>query len=140
MRTVYDRIRHSILFELIGLIIVTPLGGFAFDQPMHDFGVVALVSTSIAMFWNYAFNYGFDLMLMRKFGITTKTFKLRVFHAVAFEAGLLSLLVPFISWYLDVAIWIAFMMDVSLAGFYLVYAFIFNWGYDLVYPAPMANR
>ena len=29
------------------------------------------------------------------------------------------------------------MMDVAFALFYLIYAFIFNWIYDLVFPIPV---
>ena len=28
------------------------------------------------------------------------------------------------------------MMDLGFAGFYLVYAFVFNWAYDVVFPIP----
>ena len=48
MRTVRDRIRHAISFEIIGLILVVPLGALAFGMPMHDIGLVSLVSATIA--------------------------------------------------------------------------------------------
>jgi len=136
MRNTRDRIRHSILFELIGLITVTPLGGWVFGVPISHFGVVAVVSTSLAMGWNYAYNLGFDHAMLRLTGSVKKTLRTRIIHAGLFEFGLLCLLVPFIAWYLDVPLWQAFVMDVSLAGFYLVYAFVFNWAYDIVFPVP----
>ena len=40
MRTPADRIRHAIAFEVIALLIVTPLGALVFDQPLLDIGVV----------------------------------------------------------------------------------------------------
>ena len=52
MRNTRDRIRHSVLFELIGLMTVTPLGGWVFGVPIGHFGVVAVVSTTLAMGWN----------------------------------------------------------------------------------------
>ena len=136
MRNTRDRIRHSILFELIGLITVTPLGGWVFGVPISHFGVVAVVSTSLAMGWNYAYNLGFDHAMLRLTGSVKKTLRTRIIHAGLFEFGLLCLLVPFIAWYLAVPLWQAFLMDVSLAGFYLVYAFVFNWVYDIVFPVP----
>lgn len=136
MRNTRDRIRHSILFELIGLITVTPLGGWVFGVPISHFGVVAVVSTSLAMGWNYAYNLGFDHAMLRLTGSVKKTLRTRIIHAGLFEFGLLCLLVPFIAWYLDVPLWQAFVMDVSLAGFYLAYAFVFNWVYDIVFPVP----
>jgi uncharacterized membrane protein len=136
MRNTRDRIRHSVLFELIGLITVTPLGGWAFGVPISHFGIVAVVSTSLAMGWNYAYNLGFDHAMLRIYGDVRKSLRARIVHAGLFEFGLLCLLVPFIAWYLDVPLWQAFVMDVSLAGFYLVYAFVFNWIYDIVFPIP----
>lgn len=136
MRNTRDRIRHSVLFELIGLITVTPLGGWVFGVPISHFGVVAVVSTTLAMSWNYAYNLGFDHALLRLTGSVKKTLRTRIIHAGLFEFGLLCLLVPFIAWYLAVPLWQAFVMDVSLAGFYLVYAFVFNWVYDIVFPVP----
>ncbi len=52
MRTARDRIRHAALFEIIALVIVTPLGGMLFGIEIQHFGIVAAVSTTIAMVWN----------------------------------------------------------------------------------------
>ena len=134
MRTARDRIRHSVLFEAVALTIVVPLGRLLFGVDPLQFGVVAVVSTTIAMSWNYVFNLGFDYALLRAGQSLHKTVQIRVLHAVLFEGGLLLLLVPFIAWYLQVSLWDAFVMDVVLAGFYLVYAFAFNWAYDGVFP------
>jgi uncharacterized membrane protein len=27
-------------------------------------------------------------------------------------------------------------MDLAVAGFYVVYAFVYNWAYDIVFPVP----
>lgn len=136
MRSTRDRMRHAIMFELIALVIVAPLGGAVFGVAMGHFGVIAVVSTTIAMAWNYAYNLGFDHALVGLGESLHKTMPVRVLHAALFELGLLCLLVPFIAWYLEVSLWPAFIMDVALAGFYLLYAFAFNWIYDQVFPLP----
>lgn len=136
MRTTADRLRHAALFELIGLIIVTPLGAWVFGLPIHGVGVVAAVSATIAMVWNYLYNLVFDLGLRRATGTTLKTQPVRVIHAVLFEAGLLVLLLPFIAWYLEIGLFEALVMDASFSLFYVVYAYAFNWGYDVVFPVP----
>jgi uncharacterized membrane protein len=41
---------------------------------------------------------------------------------------------PFIAWYLGVSLLTAFWMDAAFSVFYLVYAFVFNWAYDLIFP------
>jgi uncharacterized membrane protein len=134
MRSARDRVRHAVMFEAVALAIVAPLGGLLFGVDLLHFGMVAVVSTTIAMGWNYVFNLGFDHALLRAGRSLHKTVQIRVLHAVLFEGGLLLLLVPFIAWYLQVPLWDALVMDLTLAGFYLVYAFAFNWAYDGVFP------
>ena len=136
MRTAADRIRHAISFELIGLALIIPLGSWAFAVPVTDIGIVGVVSATLATAWNYLYNLGFDHLLRRYAGTTLKTVPMRIIHAILFEAGLLLVLMPFIAWYLDISLWQAFVMDVGFALFYLIYAFIFNWAYDRLFPLP----
>lgn len=136
MRSPLDRLRHALLFEIVALLLVVPLGAAVFHLPMQDVGVVALASATIAMLWNVAYNWAFDLALRRLRETTDKTVRIRVAHAVAFEAGLLVVLMPFIAWYLGITLWQALVMDVSFALFYVVYAFGFTWAYDALFPLP----
>ncbi|MCA1298762.1 PACE efflux transporter [Stappia indica] len=136
MRTTGDRIRHALSFEIIGLLTIAPLGGWAFGVPLEAIGLVAIVAATIATLWNYIYNFLFDHAMLRIVGDVRKSLAVRVGHAVLFEAGLLALLMPFIAWYLDISLLAAFKMDLFFALFYLVYAFIFNWAYDLIFPIP----
>jgi uncharacterized membrane protein len=136
MRTISDRIRHALSFEIIGLLLIIPIGAFAFGLSMEDIGVVGVVSSLVATAWNYLYNLGFDHAMQRLKGTTQKSTTIRVAHAVLFELGLLIALIPFIVWYLDVSFMHALVMDVSFALFYVVYAFVFNWGYDRLFPLP----
>ncbi|WP_375172800.1 PACE efflux transporter [Pseudooceanicola sp.] len=136
MRSFPDRLRHAISFELLALAIVIPLGALFFDVPMKHFGVVGVVSATLATLWNMVYNTLFDLVLRRRTGSTLKSPRVRLLHAALFEVGLLMVLLPFIAWYLGVTLWEAFVMDVALAAFYFAYAYIFNWGYDRLFPLP----
>ncbi|WP_127090773.1 PACE efflux transporter [Aquabacter cavernae] len=136
MRSPGDRIRHAVSFEIIGLLLVTPLGALAFQMPLHEMGVVTLVSATLATLWNYIYNWGFDIALDRIIGTTLKSGPVRVLHAIVFEVGLLIVLMPFIAWYLSVSLWQAFVMDLSFALFYMLFAFAFNWAYDRIFPLP----
>lgn len=136
MRTTRDRIRHAISFEIIGLILVTPFGAWAFGLPMHDIGVMGIAGATIATLWNYVYNLGFDHIMQWLAGDTRKTTLVRMLHAVLFEAGLLLVLLPLFAWYLGISLWQAFLMDVSFALFYMGYAYVFNWAYDRLFPLP----
>ena len=140
MRTVWDRVRHALMFEIFGLILVIPLGALVFAMPMEDIGVVGVVSATLAMAWNYVYNLIFDTILRRSTGTTLKSVRMRVTHAVLFELGLLVVLMPFIAWYLGITLLHALMMDISFALFYMGYAFVFNLAYDKIFPLPEWQR
>tara|TARA_R110002096_G_scaffold52131_2_gene135992 strand:+ start:247 stop:687 length:441 start_codon:yes stop_codon:yes gene_type:complete len=136
MRSALDRLRHALSFEIIALILVIPAGAILFDVPLHDFGVVGIFSATLATLWNLGYNVLFDLALQRLTGTTLKSRIVRVLHALAFEAGLLVVLLPFIAWYLGISLWDAFVLDIALAAFYIVYAYVFNLIYDTLFPLP----
>ena len=136
MRSAFDRLRHAISFEVIALILVIPAGAILFNVPLHDFGVVGIVSATLATLWNLGYNVLFDLALQRLTGTTLKSRIVRVLHALVFEAGLLMVLLPFIAWYLAISLWDAFVLDIALAAFYLVYSYVFNLIYDTLFPLP----
>lgn len=136
MRTTRDRIRHAISFEIIGLLLVVPLGSLGFAIHVADLGVVAVIAATVATLWNYAYNFLFDQVMKRWKGSVHKTVSDRIWHAVLFEAGLLLVTLPLFAYALGIGLWQALVMDVAFALFYLVYAFAFNWLYDLVFPLP----
>ncbi|ARR51530.1 PACE efflux transporter [Photobacterium damselae] len=137
MRTRAQRIGHAIGFEVIGLIlIVGVLSQFGFDQS-HS-GMMAIVVTIVATFWNYAYNVLFDNYLKRKYGSIHKTQKMRLVHTVLFEAGLLVVTTPIVAVMMDLNLWDAFLLDVGMALFYLVYAYIYNWIFDKLFPPQVA--
>lgn len=136
MRTSWDRLRHALLFEIIGILLVTPLAMLVLGMSLEHAGVVAVGSALIAMLWNYVYNWGFDTVMLRRTGNTLKGPLLRIFHAALFEIGLLIVLAPFIAWWLGVSLWAAVLLDIGFAAFYMGYAYVFNWGYDRIFPLP----
>lgn len=140
MRRTADRLRHAVGYELSALILITPLGALVYDKPLADMGLVALISAGLAALWVYLYNLLFDLAMLRLRGSVHKTVPIRVFHAILFEIGMLLLLLPFIIWYLGIGLLEAFLMDVTFAGFYVVWAFTYNWIYDVVFPIPETGK
>jgi uncharacterized membrane protein len=136
MRSTADRIRHAICFEVIGILIATPLGAFVFHLHAGDSAVIVVGSATVAMLWNYVYNLGFDHALKALGRSTEKTLSIRIGHAVLFEIGLLLMLMPVIALYLGITLWEALVMDLSFAAFYMGYALVFNWVYDRVFPLP----
>ncbi|WP_297110634.1 PACE efflux transporter [uncultured Devosia sp.] len=140
MRSAADRIRHAISFEIIGILLATPLGAFVFQLHAGDSAVIVIGSATIAMAWNYIYNLGFDHALKALGRSTEKTLVARIVHAVLFEIGLLLMLMPLIALYLGISLWEALVMDLAFALFYMGYALVFNWAYDRLFPLPEWDR
>lgn len=140
MRTTLDRIRHAILFELVGLVLMIGGGSILTGFDAHSLGVIGVVSSLVATAWNYVYNLGFDRAMLRLRGSVLKTHPLRALHALLFEGGLLVLLLPFVAWMLGVSLWQAFLFDLAIAVFYIVYGYAYNWVYDRVFPMPEARE
>ena len=140
MRSFPDRVRHTVLFEVLGLALVIPGGAMLFNLPATHMGVIGVGSATVATLWNFVYNLGFDHAMLRFFGHTRKSLKTRVVHVLLFEGGLLAMLIPPIAWYLGITVWQALMMDMAIVGFYLVYTFVYNVAYDRVFPVPQAMR
>ncbi|WP_354684983.1 PACE efflux transporter [Cupriavidus necator] len=136
MRNTRDRIRHAIGFEAIGLLIFAPLASWVFGYGLHQMGLLGAVASLIAAGWNYLYNLLFDKAMLRITGQVRKSVLVRVLHAILFELGLLVVFLPSVAWYLDISLLDALIMDIAVAGFYMVYALVYNWLYDIVFPVP----
>lgn len=137
MRTTKDRIRHTLLFEAIALVLSTAVAALVLENSVTEIGSLALTLSLIAMGWNYVYNLWFDhwqhLTPPHK-----RSFKLRLVHVMGFEGGLLIATLPLVAWWLNMPLWHAFLTDISFTLFFMVYAFAFNWAYDQVFPVSVA--
>ncbi len=136
MRSVADRIRHAVCFELLGVLLVTLLSGWVFSTEASHFGPLALLLSLIATLWNYLYNLAYDHFLLRLRGRVQKTLWERVWHAFWFEFGMLVITLPLVMAWLDYTFQLALTMSLSLMGFYLLYTYVYNWAYDRLFPLP----
>ena len=138
-RNLFDRIRHALLFEAIGLMIIIPSSALLFNKPLAHMGVVGIGSATIATVWNFTFNICFDRWMRQLYGHINKSFLVRLLHTVLFEAGLLLILLPLIAWYLNMSLLDTLLLDLAIVAFYLVNNFVFNVVYDRVFPVAGKN-
>ena len=124
-----ERIFHSLLFEVIALILLIPLGSLLSDIDMKSMTGLAIALSLMAMCWNYVYNVFFD----KYFGTNRigRSVVMRIGHAIVFEIGLLVVTLPAIMWMLNIDFIRALMLDMGMLVFFIVYAMMFNWCYDL---------
>ena len=135
MQGIRRRIVFVTLYELIA-IVATSAGLAAFsDSGLQRAGVAAVVSSAVAVVWNVVFNTLFERWEARQ-TVRGRSLARRAAHAIGFEGGLVVTLVPFFGWWLDITLWQAFVLDLGLLLFFLVYTFVFNWVFDRAFGLP----
>jgi len=136
MRTFRDRVRHTIIFEVVALLLMATAGSWFAGRSALAMGVMSLMFSVIVMAWNLVFNWLFDTWEQRYRPGRRRGVALRVTHAVLFEAGLVLVGIFVIAWWLDMTLWQALVLDLGFALFFAAYAFAYNWAYDVVFPLP----
>lgn len=136
LRSFADRCRQVALFELFGLLLITPPFAWASGMPLMDSGALMALMALIAALWNGAYNTSFDWLDGRLSGRTAdrRPTRWRVVHALGFELGLLALTLPVLMWWTGMGWLEALIADLVLAFAYVVYAFVFNLCYDRAFP------
>ena len=129
------RVVYVSIYELIAIAVATlGLAQFSSHGVAHA-GVMAVVSSGIAVAWNFIFNTLFERWEARQV-VRGRSLRRRVAHAVGFEGGLVFTLVPLFAWWFEITLWQALVMDLGLVVFFLCYTFVFNWGFDQVFGLP----
>jgi uncharacterized membrane protein len=136
LRTPADRLRQVALFELGGLLLITPPFMWFAKLPLWDsIGLLALIAL-LAALWNASYNTAFDWVEGRLTGRTAdkRPARLRVLHAFGFELGILAFSLPLIVAWTGLGWFVALVADIGLAVAYVIYAFFFNLAYDFWFP------
>lgn len=129
-KSITERIFQAVGFELLAILICTPLLAWLMKKPMLEMGAVTVLIALLALGWNVVFNRYFDRMLERM-NVAHNAW-VRVVHALLFEGGLIVMGVPLIAWWLSVSLWQAFLLDIGVLLFFLPYTYVYHWGYDVL--------
>ena len=136
LRSTRERIFQAVLYEAIGLALLTPAYSFALGLPLdNSFLTMAMVSGVVVM-WSAIFNSVFDRIVLRMTGLAAdrKTQRLRILHAVFYETSITIFAVPIIAFMSGQGWLVAFLADLGFTVLYLVYTYVFHLVYDRVRP------
>jgi uncharacterized membrane protein len=129
------RVLQAILYEVIAIAFVGPALSFAFNEPSTSTFGLAVVLSTIALTWNYAFNWMFERWESRQ-TVRGRSVTRRLAHGAGFEGGLAIILIPVMSLWLDISPTAAFVANLGLLVFFFVYAIAFTWAFDRVFGLP----
>ncbi|TDR71093.1 PACE efflux transporter [Paludibacterium purpuratum] len=128
-KSTLERSLQAIGFEMLALVLVTPLFAWLMGTSLTSMGGLALANCLVALAWNVLFNAGFDRVLSALGW--EKTARVRVGHAVLFEGGLVLVCIPLAMAWLSLDLWAALKLDVGLNLFFLPYTYLYHWLYDV---------
>ncbi|MET3058781.1 PACE efflux transporter [Serratia sp. CY54717] len=135
MQGVKRKLVYVTAYEIIGMAIsalgLALLSGHA---PIST-GPLAVVITTIAVSWNFIYNYLFEWWESRQVS-RTRTLKRRILHAVGFQLTLVVYLIPLIAWWMGITLWQALLLDMALIVIIPCYTFLFNWAFDKLFGLP----
>jgi uncharacterized membrane protein len=133
------KIFYAISFEAGGVflsVIVLQFITTAGPASSLTFGIMTSI---IAMLWSVCFNTIFEAWEARQ-TVRGRSKARRVAHAVLFEVTLLSIFLPLTMWWFSVSVFEAFLIEIGLTLAFMVYTYVFTWGFDRVFGLPVSAR
>jgi uncharacterized membrane protein len=135
MTPLQRRVLQALLYEGIAVAVVAPTLTWVFGSPPLAALALTLVTSAVALAWNYVYNALFERWEARQ-AVRGRSAARRLAHSAGFELGLVVLLVPLIAWWLDVTLWQALLADLGLMAFFFFYTMAFTWAFDRVFGLP----
>ena len=140
MQGLKRKLVYVTLFELIAVCMSSVLLSLISTRDSHVYAAMAAIASSaIALVWNLAYTSVFEYWEARQ-AKKGRGLLRRVVHALGFEFGLVVLLVPLFAYLLGLSLWDAFVYDLGLMVFFMVYTFLFNLGFDHVFGLPASAQ
>jgi uncharacterized membrane protein len=137
MQGIQRKIVYVTLYEAIAIACTTAgLAGLGHHDTAAA-GVAAILASATAIAWNVIYNTLFEAWEARQ-AKGGRSLLRRVVHAIGFEGGLVLAIVPMFAWALGTSLVDAFLLDLGLVVFFVIYSFVFNWAFDLVFGLPTA--
>ncbi|MBH2929774.1 PACE efflux transporter [Serratia marcescens] len=135
MQGVKRKLVYVTAYEIIGMAISALGLALLSGHAPSSTGPLAVVITTIAVSWNFSYNYLFEWWESRQ-ASRTRTLKRRILHAVGFQLTLVVYLIPLIAWWMGITLWQALLLDMALIVIIPCYTFLFNWAFDKLFGLP----
>ena len=139
MQGIKRRAAYVALYELIAVIITTYGLAYISGRDLAQSGLVAAITSFLAIIWNVGYNYGFEY-IEAKLARAGRSLICRVIHAVGFEIGLALMVVPMLALTLKVSLLTALLTNIGIMAFFLGYTFVFNLAFDRVFGLPLSAQ
>lgn len=139
MQGVPRKVFQAFLYEAVAVFCIAPAISFIYKEGLAYSGALSVMISAMAVTWNMAFNAAFEYWETRQ-RHRTRTLTRRIFHATVFEGGLTLILLPLVSYWLNISWLEALMVNIGLFVFFFLYAFLFQWMFDRLFGVPNSAK
>ena len=124
-RTRKDHIRFAIIYEIVLLLLTAPVVSLVLDRPLEHVGALGLTLIFLSVVANYFYNRVFEFFRAKDAKHSVRgMYVLRVIHAIGLEVTLFVTALPLTMWFLDLSLGVAFLTEISVSAFAVVYTFV----------------
>ncbi len=135
IRSLPDRIRYALLFELILIVLMGLALKLLTGRPFFDTGLLAAILSGIAVLVALGYNYAFDRIDVYFGRVPTERSPLgRILHAVGMELTLVFAGLPVIMVWMRWPIAEALVFNLSAMAAIVLYTYLFTLAYDRLFP------
>ena len=133
------KIIYAISFETIGVLVASAGLLVMSDASAGSSFILSVMTATIALCWSYVFNSLFEAWETRQ-TIKGRSLRRRTAHALLFECGLVVLLLPIMTWWLQVGVLEALAYEAGLIVLFMIYTYAFTWAFDRIFGLPLSAR
>lgn len=133
------KIVYAVTFEALGTLVASVFLWLVSEASPASSFALSVATATIALCWSYVFNSVFETWEARQ-PVKGRPLTRRIAHALLFEAGLVLMLLPVMAWWLQVSLVQALVYEAGLILVFLVYTYLFTWGFDRVFGLPASAR
>jgi uncharacterized membrane protein len=133
------KIVYAVSFEALGTLLASVALMLMSEASASSSLVLSLLTATIALSWSFVFNTGFEAWEARQ-PVRGRSLRRRTVHALMFEGGLVLICIPVMAWWLQVGYLEALVYEAGLIALFIVYTYVFTWGFDRIFGLPASAR
>jgi uncharacterized membrane protein len=133
------KIVYAVSFETLGTLLASVALMLMSDASAGSSLALSVLTATIALSWSFVFNSVFEAWEARQ-PVKGRSLRRRAVHALLFEGGLVLICIPVMAWWLQVGYLEALVYEAGLIALFILYTYLFTWGFDRVFGLPASAR
>lgn len=133
------KIAYAVSFETLGTFVASAYLWVVSDASAGSSLALSVLTATIALCWSYIFNSVYETWEARQI-MRGRSLRRRTAHALLFEGGLVLICIPVMAWWLQVGYLEALIYEAGLIAVFIVYTYLFTWGFDRMFGLPASAR